>query len=206
MCRQRGGSLPAVLGVAGLVIVVVGLGALLLVGWYVATRNSLIAQREAVRGSWGQVENVYQRRADLVPNLVETVKGYAAHESAVFIAVTEARAKATQIRVDPSDAASLQAFQRTQGELSSALMRLLAVAENYPDLKAGELFRDLMAQLEGTENRIAVERKRWNDAVLAFNTSIQMFPASWVAGRLGMTPLAYFEADEGAEKAPKVSF
>lgn len=206
MTRMNGhnrGSALAVLGVGAAVVLALVVAVAL---WYIGVRNGLVAQREAVKGSWGQVENVYQRRADLVPNLVSTVKGYAAHESGVLLAVTEARAKIGTVRVDPGDAASVAAFQRAQGELSSSLSRLLAVSEAYPQLKADGLFRDLMAQLEGTENRITVERKRWNDQVQAFNTAIQMFPGSMVAGSLGMTPFAYFEADEGAAQAPRVTF
>ncbi len=199
----RRGSVMAALGVGVAVIVALIVVAAL---WYISARNGLIAQRESVKGAWGQVENVYQRRADLIPNLVSTVKGYAAHESGVLLAVTEARAKIGTIRVDPGDASSVAAYSRAQGELSSSLSRLLAVSESYPQLKADGLFRDLMAQLEGTENRITVERKRWNDQVQGFNTSIQMFPKSMVAGSMGMTPLAYFEADEGADQAPKVTF
>lgn len=200
---SKRGSVMAALG-AGIAVILAIVVAIAL--WYIAARNGLIAQRESVKGAWGQVENVYQRRADLIPNLVSTVKGYAAHESSVLLAVTEARAKIGTIRVDPGDAASVAAFSRAQSELSSSLSRLLAVSESYPQLKADGLFRDLMAQLEGTENRITVERKRWNDQVQGFNTSIQMFPKSMVAGSLGMTPMAYFEADEGAAEAPKVTF
>lgn len=203
---ERGAALAIAGGIGAVLVVGLVVVGLLAAGWYVSTRNGLIAKREEVRGLWGQVENVYQRRADLIPNLVSTVKGYAAHESGVLVAVTEARAKVGQIRVNPSDAASLAAFQRAQGELSSALSRLMVVSENYPNLQAAPLFQDLMAQLEGSENRIAVERKRWNDSVREFNTSIQMFPASFVAGHVGMTPMNYFEAEEGAERAPEVRF
>lgn len=201
--RERGSAmLYSGLGCLGVIV----LGAIVVALWFISVRNGLIAQRESVKGAWGQVGNVYQRRADLIPNLVSTVKGYAAHESTVLIAVTEARAHATQVRVDPSDPASMEKFAAAQGALSSSLSRLLAVAENYPNLKASGLFQDLMAQLEGTENRITVERKRWNDQVQGFNTSIQQFPTSFVAGTMSMTPLAYFEAKEGADQAPKVSF
>lgn len=202
----RGGAATGVLVGCGVLLLIALLVAAVAGIWYVSTRNGLVAQQEDVKGAWGQVENVYQRRADLVPNLVKTIKGYAKHEKDVFTAVTEARAKVGQITVNPSDAASVAAYGKAQGELSSALSRLMAVSENYPQLKADGLFKDLMAQLEGTENRITVERKRWNDKVQVFNTAIRQWPTSMVAGGMGLTPFAYFEAEEGAEKAPQVDF
>lgn len=170
--------------------------------------NSLVEKQENVSQSWAQVQNQYQRRADLIPNLVETVKGYAKHESETFNQVTEARAKATSITIDADhiDEASLQKFQQAQGELSSALGRLLAVSEAYPDLKANENFLNLQAQLEGTENRISVERKRYTEAVRDYNVSIKKFPTNIYAGWFGFETKPQFEAQEGAENAPQVKF
>jgi LemA protein len=178
-------------------------------GWFVATRNGLVTAEEQVNAAWANVENVYQRRADLVPNLVETVRGYATHERETFDAVTEARARVGSIQVTPetlSDPEALRRFQALQGSLTSALSRLLAVAENYPNLKANESFLTLQSQLEGTENRIAVERNRFNEAARAYNTRIRQFPASLVASMSGFKAKAYFEAAEGAETAPRVDF
>ena len=170
--------------------------------------NSMVSKQEAVTAQWGQVENVYQRRADLIPNLVNTVKGYAAHESQTLQAVTEARTKATQIslNVDDLSEANLKKFQEAQGAVGSALGRLLAIAENYPELKANENFRDLQAQLEGTENRIAVERNKFNESVKSYNTYIRQFPRLIYAGWFGFEKKAYFEAQAGAEIAPTVEF
>lgn len=170
--------------------------------------NSLVASEESVEAAWSQVENQYQRRADLVPNLVATVKGYAEHEQQTLEGVMEARAKATQITIDPTNATpeQLAAFQAAQGELSQALGRLLAVAENYPDLKANENFRDLQAQLEGTENRIAVARQLFNETARAYNTKVRRFPSNIIAAICGFEKKPYFEAEEGASKAPKVEF
>jgi LemA protein len=166
---------------------------------------------EAVDSQWGNVENVYQRRADLIPNLVETVKGYATHERETLEAVVKARADATkmQAQLTPeslNDPELMQKFQAVQGELSSALGRLMVVIEKYPELKANEGFRDLQVQLEGTENRIAVERRRFNETAQEYNTLIRRFPAKLVAGMFGFDDKAYFEAAEGAETAPKVEF
>jgi len=168
----------------------------------------MVTMNEGVIAQWSQVENVYQRRSDLIPNLVNTVKGYATHERETLEGVIEARAKATQVTVDPSklDAASIQKFQETQGGLSSALGRLMVVMEQYPDLKANQNFRDLQAQLEGTENRIAVERGRFNEAAQKFNVYIRKFPQVLFAGIFGFEKKAYFEAEKGAEKAPVVNF
>ena len=170
--------------------------------------NSMVRLDENVQSAWGQVENQYQRRADLIPNLVNTVKGYAAHEQATLTAVLQARAKATQITVDPNrlDEASLKRFSAAQGELSSALGRLMAISENYPELKSNENFLMLQSQLEGTENRISVERKRFNDEVNAYNRYIRGFPKSFIAQSGGFKIRDYFEADKGTEKAPNVSF
>jgi LemA protein len=187
---------------------IVGL-VLIVVMWATGIYNSLVSLDEGVKQSWSQVENQYQRRLDLIPNLVETVKGYAAHESSVFIQVTEARSNVGKLTVTPeilNDPRAMQKFQEAQAGLSSALSRLLAVAENYPTLKANENFMQLQQQLEGTENRIAVERKRFNEVVQEYNTRIRRFPAAMLAGMFGFTQKAYFEAEAGAEKAPGVSF
>lgn len=170
--------------------------------------NTMVEKQEAVDAQWAQVENVYQRRADLIPNLVATVKGYASHESETLTAVVEARTKATSVNVDASslNQEQLENFQKAQGELSSALGRLLAIQEAYPDLKANENFRDLSAQLEGTENRIATERKKFNDTARDYNTFIKMFPNNLMAGIFSFESKPYFKADEGSGKAPKVEF
>ena len=176
--------------------------------WAVNVYNGLVEQQEKVENAWAQVENQYQRRADLVPNLVATVKGYASHEQETLEGVINARAKATQITIDPTNATpeQLAAYQAAQGELSQALGRLLAVAENYPDLKANENFRDLQAQLEGTENRITTARQMFNDEARQYNTNIRRFPKNIIAGMFGFEKKPYFEAEEGANKAPKVEF
>lgn len=188
---------------------IVGLGILAIIALWVANvYNAFIASEEEVESSWAQVENQYQRRADLVPNLVATVKGYAAHEQQTLEGVVEARAKATQITIDPATATpeQLAAYQAAQGELSQALGRLLAVAENYPDLKANQNFRDLQAQLEGTENRITIARQMFNETAKAYNKTIRRFPNNILAGIFGFEEKPYFEAEEGASKAPKVEF
>ena len=188
-------------------IVVLGILAIIVL-WVANVYNAFVAAEEEVESAWAQVENQYQRRSDLVPNLVATVKGYAAHEQETLEGVVEARAKATQITIDPTNATpeQLAAFQAAQGELSQALSRLLAVAENYPDLKANENFRDLQSQLEGTENRIAVARQLFNESARKFNTAIRRFPNNIIAGICGFEKKPYFEAEEGANKAPKVEF
>lgn len=172
------------------------------------TYNKIVTTNEGVGAAWSQVENQYQRRADLIPNLVNTVKGYAEHESATLEGVVEARAKATQVtlNVDNLDEANIAKYQKAQGELSSALGRLMAISESYPDLKANENFMQLQSQLEGTENRISTERKRFNDTVKEYNTYIRTFPRNLIAGMFGFTPKGYFEAVQGAEKAPEVKF
>lgn len=174
----------------------------------VSSYNSMVSQEEAVRTAWSNVENQYQRRADLIPNLVNTVKGYAAHEKETFDAVVSARAKATQttVSIDDLTPEKMEAYQRAQGEVGSALSRLLAVTENYPELKANENFQTLQAQLEGTENRISVERRNFNDVARAYNASIRRFPKNIFAGMFGFEKRPYFEAQEGAEKAPEVKF
>ncbi|HEY3372296.1 MAG TPA: LemA family protein [Prolixibacteraceae bacterium] len=170
--------------------------------------NSMVNMQEGVTAQWSQVENVYQRRADLIPNLVSTVKGYAEFEKSTLTQVIEARAKATSVQVNPEklDAQSLQNFQEAQSGLSSALSRLMVVVEKYPDLKANQGFLDLQAQLEGTENRIAVERMKFNQSAQAYNTYIRNFPKNIWAGMFGFEKKAYFEADKGANKAPAVAF
>lgn len=172
--------------------------------------NSLVGSEEAVKSAWGQVENVYQRRADLVPNLVATVKGSAAHEQNTLAAVAQARAAATQIKVNAtelSDPAKLRAFEQAQGQLSQSLGRLLAVTENYPDLKANAGFRDLQSQLEGTENRIAVERRRYNETVQEYNTLVRSFPSLVSAKLFGFQTKEVFHATTaGADRAPEVKF
>lgn len=170
--------------------------------------NTMVSQRETVKEKWSQVETQYQRRSDLIPNLVNTVKGAADFEKETLTGVIEARSKATQITVDPNQltAENIQNFQKAQGQVSSALSRLLVTVERYPDLKANQNFRDLQAQLEGTENRISVARKNYNESVKVYNTSVQQFPRNLVAGMFNFEQMPYYEAEEGAEKAPEVSF
>ena len=191
-------------------IILIAVAAVLLgsFAWVKNVYNKLVAADESAQSMWSQVENVYQRRADLIPNLVATVKGYAAHESETLESVVAARAKATQVTVDPSNLTSeaVAEFNKAQGELSTALGRLLLIQENYPDLKANENFRDLQAQLEGTENRIATERMKFNQAVKDYNTSIRKSPDNIVASVFGFEKKGYFEAQAGAETAPKVEF
>ena len=198
-------------GKLGCLIVAAVLGGVLLLAlaWGVSVNNRLVRADVAVDRAWGDVENVYQRRLDLIPNLVETVKGAAAFEERTFREVTEARARASQIVLSPemlSDPQAMARFEQAQAELSGALSRLLATVENYPQLKATEAYRDLLVQLEGTENRIAVERRRFNEAVQAYNQSVRVFPASVVAGLRGFAPKTMFRAQPGAEQAPKVQF
>jgi len=170
--------------------------------------NSMVKMEESVTANWSQVENVYQRRADLIPNLVNTVKGYATHEQSTLQGVVEARAKATSVNINPDklDAQSIQKFQEAQSGLSSALSRLMVVVEKYPDLKANQSFLDLQAQLEGTENRITVERRNFNESVKSFNAYIRMFPKNIIANMTGFGKKDYFKADEGSQKAPEVKF
>ncbi len=170
--------------------------------------NTMVEKQESVEAAWSQVENVYQRRADLIPNLVATVKGYAQHEEETLTKVIEARSKATSVSIDPTnlDETSMQKFQQAQDGLSSALSRLLVVQENYPDLKANEQFRDLQTQLEGTENRITVERQKFNDTARDYNTYIRQFPNNIFAGIFGFSAKPYFSAKAGADEAPEVKF
>lgn len=191
--------------------IIVGVIALLVIILYSSIKgsyNNMVTKDEAVTSQWGNVENVYQRRLDLIPNLVNTVKGYAAHEQETFTKVIEARAKATQVNINPQNlnAESLKQFQAAQGELSSALSKLMVVVEQYPDLKANQNFLDLQAQLEGTENRIAVERRKFNEVAQDYNTYIRKFPKNIWASIFGFEKKNYFEAGAGAEKAPEVKF
>lgn len=176
--------------------------------WAVVGYNGLVSADEAVNTAWSNVENQYQRRADLIPNLVSTVKGYAAHEQETLDAVTEARTRATQMTISAEDLTEekLQEYQAAQGELGTALGRLLAITEAYPDLKANRNFLELQAQLEGTENRISVERRNFNDAAREYNTSIRSFPKNILAGMFGFETRPYFEAAEGAAEVPAVQF
>lgn len=170
--------------------------------------NGMVNMSENVSAQWSNVENQYQRRVDLIPNLVSTVKGYAAHEENTLTEVVNARAKATQMQlnVDQLDEATLKKINSVQGELSSALSRLMAISENYPQLKANQNFLDLQAQLEGTENRIAVERRKFNDDARQYNAYIRQFPQNMIASLFGFTTKPYFEAADGTEKAPEVKF
>lgn len=176
--------------------------------WAISGYNSLVSMDENVSNQWANVETQYQRRADLIPNLVNTVKGYAAHEKETLEGVIAARSQATQIKVDPTDLTpeKLAEYQKAQGQLATALGKLLAITENYPDLKANQNFLELQAQLEGTENRINVARKNFNDAAKTYNTTIRRFPKNILAGMFGFDKRAYFEAAEGAEQAPQVQF
>jgi LemA protein len=193
-------SLVTLLVVAGAILLIV----VSLTGRY----NRLITLEEGVTAAWSQVENVYQRRADLIPNLVNTVKGYADFEQKTLTQVIEARAKATSVTIDPTNMteASMQQFQQAQDGLGSALSRLMVVIERYPDLKANQNFMDLQAQLEGTENRITVERRAFNETAQAYNTQIRRFPNNILAGLFGFDKKAYFQAESGAEQAPEVQF
>lgn len=176
--------------------------------WVKGTYNTMVTQDENIKTAWSQVENQYQRRSDLIPNLVNTVKGYATHERETLEGVVSARAEATKTTINPSNLTeeSMKKFQAAQGELSNALSRLMVVLERYPDLKANQNFSELQTQLEGTENRISVERKRFNEVAQAYNTYVRSFPTNILAGMFGFQPKAYFTAESGAEKAPKVEF
>ncbi|MBO5971440.1 MAG: LemA family protein [Alistipes sp.] len=187
--------------------IILGIVAVVVV-WAVGGYNGLVTRQEKVNEAWANVETVYQRRADLIPNLVSTVKGYAAHEQETLQSVTEARAKATAMTIDPSTATpeELASWQRAQQEVSSALGRLLAISESYPDLKANQNFLELQQQLEGTENRISTERRKYNEMVRGYNASIRRFPKNILAGVFGFEKMMMFEAQEGAEVAPEVVF
>ena len=176
--------------------------------WAIGGYNGMVKMDEQVQNSWANVETQYQRRADLIPNLVSTVKGYAKHEQQTLEDVVKARSEATQVKVDAENLTpeKLAAFQKAQSGVSSALGRLLAVAENYPDLKANQNFLELQSQLEGTENRITVARKDFNDTAKSYNQAIRQFPKNILAGLFGFEKKSYFEAEVGSEKAPKVEF
>jgi LemA protein len=180
----------------------------LLFSWGISGYNSLVTSREDVNSQWGKVQSKYQRRSDLIPNLVATVKGYAIHESSTLEGVVAARAKATQVTIDPKNLTpqKLQEYQAAQGQVSSALGKLLVITENYPDLKANQNFLDLQTQLESTENRISVERDRFNDVAKDYDILIKRFPKSIIASIFGFTEKPYFESEKGAEKAPSVKF
>ncbi len=191
--------------VAIIVVAVVAIG---LYGWVKSNYNGMVQGEEGVKAAWSQVENVYQRRADLIPNLVATVKGYAEHESSALEAVVNARAKATQVTVNPDQLTeeNIAKFQSAQGELGNAIGRLLVSVEAYPELKANENFLALQSQLEGTENRISTERMKYNETAQAYNTMIRSFPQNILASMFGFETKGYFKASEGAETAPKVEF
>jgi len=191
-----------------IILIAVVVIVILFISWGTGKYNSLVTRQEAVGRQWANVENVYQRRADLIPNLVATVKGVANFEQKTLTDVIEARAKATSININPDklDEASLQKFQAAQDNLSSSLARLMVVVEAYPQLKATQNFSELQAQLEGTENRITVERMKFNEEAQSYNTYLRSFPANVVAGLFGFEKKAYFAAVQGADKAPKVEF
>jgi LemA protein len=193
----------------GLIILgVIVLFVFILISWGTRKYNSMVTMQESVTSQWGNVETQYQRRADLIPNFVNTVKGAAEFEQSTLTQVIEARAKATQVTIDPTNmtAENMQQFQQAQGEVSSALSRLMVVVEKYPELRATQNFRDLQVELEGTENRISVERRKFNEVGLSYNTYIRRFPQNLLAGMFGFTAKPYFDAQEGADKAPEVKF
>ena len=188
--------------------IITGAVVLVLAVWCISGYNGLVSMDEDVAGKWANVETQYQRRADLIPNLVNTVKGYATHESTTLENVVKARSEATQIKMTAEDLSpeKLAQYQKAQGNVSAAIGRLLMVAENYPDLKANENFKDLQSQLEGTENRITVARKDFNDSAKKYNMAIRRFPKNLIAGIFGFEKKDYFEAESGTEKAPEVKF
>jgi LemA protein len=191
-----------------IVIIVIVILLIIIYSSIKSTYNGMVTKSEDVNSQWGNVENVYQRRSDLIPNLVNTVKGYAAHERETLTGVIEARAKATSVTLKAEDLnpANLQKFQEAQSGLSSALAKLMVVVERYPDLKANQNFLELQAQLEGTENRIANERRKFNESARDYNVYIKSFPKNIFAGMFGFESKPYFESEKGAEKAPKVEF
>jgi len=190
--------------IIGVIVVLV----FIIYNFFAGTYNNLVKREETVSSAWSQVENVYQRRLDLIPNLVNTVKGAADFEKTTLTAVIEARASATQVKIDPKNLSTeeLGKFQAAQGQLSSALGRLMVVAEQYPQLKANQNFLELQSQLEGTENRITVERQKFNEVVKDYNQYVRSFPQTLLAGMYGFKDKAYFQADKAAEKAPEVKF
>ena len=191
-----------------IILIVIAVIILSIFFWFKNTYNGMVTMQENVSAQWSNVENQYQRRLDLIPNLVNTVKGYAEHEQNTLNGVVEARAKATQMQInlDNLDEATMKKLNAVQGELSTALSRLMAISENYPDLKANENFRDLQAQLEGTENRIATERKKFNESARNYNTLIRRFPTNIMASIFNFEKKGYFQAQEGAATAPEVKF
>lgn len=200
---MKKGCLISIIVVASLALIVLSV-----VLWGTKAYNGMVTMQEAVTSQWGNVETSYQRRSDLIPNFVNTVKGAANFEQTTLTQVVEARSKATSVTIDPTKmtAENMQQFQQAQGQLSSALSRLMVVVERYPELKATQNFRDLQIELEGTENRISVERKKFNDVALTYNTSILKFPQNFLAGMYSFQVKPYFEAEKGAEKAPEVKF
>jgi len=191
-----------------IIVAVIAFFAISLIVWGTRVYNNMVTMNEGVTSQWGNVETSYQRRADLIPNFVNTVKGAANFEQSTLTQVIEARAKATQVTIDPTKmtAENMQQYQQAQGEVSSALSRLMVVVEKYPELKATQNFRDLQVELEGTENRINVERRKFNDMAREFNTYIRRFPQNMLSGMFGFESKPYFEAQQGAEKAPEVKF
>jgi LemA protein len=192
-------------------IIIVGVLALVVLGivmWGTKVYNGMVTMNEGVTSQWGNVETQYQRRSDLIPNFVNTVKGAANFEQTTLTQVIEARAKATSVTIDPTKmtAENMQQFQAAQGQVTSALGRLMVVMEQYPELKATQNFRDLQVELEGTENRISVERRKFNEVAQAYNTYTKRFPQNFIAGMFGFQPKPYFEAQEGTDKAPEVKF
>ncbi len=205
MQNNKSKTLMIILSIFGGILLL----AIIFFGWIFGVKNSIVTKEQSVNSSWAQVQNQYQRRYDLIPNLVETVKGYATQEKDTFTQVTEARSKASSFQITPevlNNPESFQKFQAIQGELSSALSRLMAVSENYPTLKSNENFLQLQSQLEGTENRISVERNRYNETIQSYNTFIKLFPQSFVASMFGFAEKPYFEAASNAQNAPKVQF
>jgi LemA protein len=200
---MKKGCLVSIIVVAFLALI--GLSVVL---WGTKAYNGMVTMQESVTSQWGNVQTAYQRRSDLIPNFVNTVKGAANFEQTTLTQVIEARSKATSVTIDPTKmtAENMQQFQQAQGQLSSALSRLMVVVEQYPELKATQNFRDLQVELEGTENRISVERKKFNDIALVYNTYIRRFPQNFLAGMFGFQNKPYFEAEKGAEKAPEVKF
>jgi LemA protein len=200
---MKKGCLVSIIVVAFIALVLVAIGL-----WAQRTYNGMVTMQESVTSQWGNVQTAYQRRADLIPNFVNTVKGAANFEQTTLTQVIEARAKATSVNIDPTKMTpeTLQQFQQAQGQLSSALSRLMVVVEQYPELKATQNFRDLQVELEGTENRISVERKKFNDVALTYNTYIRRFPQNVLAGMFSFQSKPYFEAQQGADKAPTVQF
>ncbi len=200
---MKKGCLITIIIVAFLALVVLGI-----VLWGTKVYNGMITMQESVTSQWGNVETQYQRRSDLIPNFVNTVKGAANFEQTTLTQVIEARSKATSVTIDPTKltAENMQQFQQAQGQVSSALSRLMVVVEKYPELKATQNFRDLQIELEGTENRISVERRKFNEVALSYNTYIKRFPQNFIAGMFTFQTKPYFDAVEGADKAPEVKF